>query len=184
MAGRFFAPLILCLLLAFALGGASPAGAAPGRQPEWSQLNAQQRTALAPLVREWNRLSDDRRQRWLGIARRYPQMSDVEQARIQDRMREWVLLSPHQRDEARTQYLRLHQQLTLPADLDLQAKWQEYSALPAEERLRLRESAAARRQRESQRLVNPAAGQRPPQPGQSFVPTLPAHFIPIPVRRP
>jgi hypothetical protein len=184
MAGRFFAPLILCLLLAFAPGGISPASAATSRQPEWSQLNAQQRTALAPLVREWNRLSDDRRQRWLGIARRYPQMSDIEQARIQDRMREWVLLSPHQRDEARIQYLRLHQQLVLPADLDLTAKWQEYSALPAEERLRLRESAAARRQRESQRLVNPAAGQRPPQSGLAVTPSLPARFILAPLGRP
>lgn len=184
MAGRFRAPLILCLLVVLALSGAVPANAATSRQPEWSQLNAQQRTALAPLVREWGMLSDDRRQKWLGIARRYPQMNDIEQARMQDRMREWALLSPHQREQARNQYLRLHQQLALPAELDLRAKWQEYSALPAEERLRLRENAAARRQRESQRLVNPMAGQRPPQAGHAVVPIALPRFITHPTSHP
>ncbi|KAF7600843.1 MAG: hypothetical protein CGU28_00400 [Candidatus Dactylopiibacterium carminicum] len=162
MAGRVLTVLILCFLAAHAAAQARTG--ASGHQPDWSELNAQQRTALAPLSKEWNNLSADRRQRWLGIARRYPKMNDVAQARIQDRMREWVMLSPLQRDMAREQFLQLQQRLELPADLDLNAKWQEYSALPAEERSRLRGKLP---RIAALRAINPAAGQRPRLPGQT-----------------
>ncbi|MEN3110353.1 DUF3106 domain-containing protein [Uliginosibacterium paludis] len=136
MAGRLLAALILLFSLSgpvFAETGSFLSDA----QPSWKQLNAQQRTALAPLAREWNRMSDASREKWLGIAQRFARMSDIEQARMQDRMRDWVLLTPAQRDLARIQYKQLHTGSSDQQKL-LEEKWREYSALPEEEKQRLR----------------------------------------------
>ncbi|MDQ7990369.1 MAG: DUF3106 domain-containing protein [Candidatus Dactylopiibacterium sp.] len=137
MAGRLRAAAALILALGLSLpvfgqGSGFLAGA-----PSWKQLNAQQRTALAPLAREWNALSDNSRQKWLGIALRFARLNAVEQARMQDRMREWVRLTPAQRDLARIQYQQLHSGTAAQRE-ELEAKWREYSALPEEEKARLR----------------------------------------------
>lgn len=127
MAGRYFAALILlCALQVPALA----------QTPGWKQLNAQQRTALAPLSKEWDSLPDGRKQKWLGIARRYGALGSVEQARLQDRMREWVDLSPEQRTFARNQYKKLRT-ASKEQKRELGLKWQEYEALPKEEKERL-----------------------------------------------
>lgn len=136
MAGRRLAAIILALSInCAAWGQAGALGPAP--QPKWSQLNAQQRTALAPLAREWNTLTDSRKQKWLGIARRFATLSDTEQARAQDRMREWLTLSPSQRELARIQYKQL---LSVSPEQrrDLELKWQQYQALSDAEKTRLR----------------------------------------------
>lgn len=106
-------------------------------QPSWSQLNAAQKAVLAPLSAEWNSFSDDRKLKWLGIINRYAKMTPVEQARIQERMKEWALLSPLEREKARTQYKKLR---ATPAEdrLALEQRWQEYDALPGEEKERLK----------------------------------------------
>ncbi len=136
MAGRLLAALILLFSLNFPVF-AQTGNFLSDAQPRWKQLNAQQRTALAPLAREWNGLSETSRERWLGIAQRFARMSDIEQARMQDRMREWVLLTPAQRDLARIQYKQFHASTTDQQKL-LEEKWREYSALPEEEKERLR----------------------------------------------
>lgn len=136
MAGRLLAAIILALSLNCAAWG--QAGVLkPAPQPQWSQLNAQQRTALAPLAREWNKLPDSRKLKWLGIARRFATLSDTEQARTQDRMREWLTLSPSQRELARIQYKQL---LSVSPEQrrDLEQKWQQYQALSDAEKTRLR----------------------------------------------
>lgn len=134
MVGRLLATVTLLLCLCTPVWSQT-GGFLSGGQPRWKTLSAQQRTALAPLSREWNGLSDDARQKWLGIAQRFARLSDVEQARMQDRMREWIQLTPAQRDLARIQYRQLH---AASGEKTLEEKWREYSALPEHEKERLR----------------------------------------------
>ncbi len=136
MAGRLLATLILLFSLNVPVWSQTGTFLSDA-QPRWKQLNAQQRTALAPLAREWNGLSDNSKEKWLGIAQRFARMSDIEQARMQDRMRDWVLLTPAQRDLARIQYKQLHAGSS-EQQKQLEEKWREYSALPEEEKQRLR----------------------------------------------
>lgn len=142
MAGRnlFLAAITLALLqLTPALAQTAADGLLIANQPSWNRLNAQQRTALAPLSHDWNSLPDARKQKWLGIARRYTRLSPVEQARMQDRMREWVALTPVQRETVRNQFKTLR---TSPEQRnELGRKWKEYEALPDEEKERLAQTA-------------------------------------------
>lgn len=140
MAGRYvFSALILLFALAPCLAGAQSQDSSDGPYA-WSRLNAQQRTALAPLSREWNEISDFRKLKWLGIARRYSRLKPLEQARMQDRMREWINLTPTQREIVRNQFKVLR---SVPSETknELGRKWQEYAALPLEEKKRLAENA-------------------------------------------
>ena len=100
------------------------------------ELTAQQQKILAPLATDWNTLEKPRRDKWLGIAKRYPLMTLEEQQRVQDRMREWVALTPDQRRAARERYLNLRNS---PAEQreGLKQKWDEYESLPTEEKKRL-----------------------------------------------
>jgi len=60
-------------------------------------------------------------------------MSPDERATLQSRMAEWVNLTPAQRTQARLNFGEVRQ---VPAD-EKRAKWEEYQALPAEQRERL-----------------------------------------------
>jgi hypothetical protein len=139
MAGRLFlAALTFSLLLPAATFAQE--GGLLYVQPSWSQLNAQQRTALAPLSAKWNSLPESGKQKWLGIARRYAALSPVSQARMQDRMREWIALTPSQREIVRNQFKSLRK-APQEQKTELGRKWQEYEALPSQERKRLAQSA-------------------------------------------
>jgi hypothetical protein len=123
MLGRLFASMLLAAALAFPVS-ARAAG------PQWNQLNAQQRTALAPLQREWPRFDADRKRKWLDIAARYPAMSSEQRAMFQKRMSDWVRMTPQQRRVARDNYLA-----TGRASLSKrQRAWQRYQQLPAAQR--------------------------------------------------
>jgi hypothetical protein len=137
MARGFLAALIFGAGVLATGALAEPLGSVVAQQPMWSQLSASQRTALTPLSKDWNSFSDERKLKWLGIATRYAAMTPTEQARLQERMREWVALSPSDREKARTIYKKLR---TVPASEKklLEQKWQEYEALPAEEKQRLK----------------------------------------------
>lgn len=140
MAGRqVVAALILLLVLTSGATNAQAQDAQDGPYA-WSSLNSQQRTALAPLSHDWDDMSDFRKQKWLGIAKRYAKLSPVEQARMQDRMREWIDLTPSQREIVRNQFKVLR---SAPAEAknELGRKWQEYAALPTEEKKRLADAA-------------------------------------------
>ena len=80
---------------------ASQAGA---EGPTWKELTRAQQTALKPLERDWWRIDGPRKRKWLEIAARYPAMSADERERVQDRMSEWVSLSPQERNAARLNY--------------------------------------------------------------------------------
>ena len=69
------------------------APASTGASP-WNKLTRAQQAALQPLAGEWNKLDAPRRQKWLDIANRYASMKPDEQVRVQERMREWIKLTP------------------------------------------------------------------------------------------
>lgn len=99
-------------------------------RPYWIELTIAQREALAPLADDWERLDVQTKKKWVEIGNRYPRMSADEQARTQQRMREWALLTPDQRRVARDSFARIRQ---MPPEqrADLLRKYQE---LPPEKR--------------------------------------------------
>lgn len=119
----------------------------------WTSLAPGQRAALAPLEREWNGLSPVQRQKWLDIAQRYPRMSEGDRARLQERMAAWSRLSPQQRGEAR---LRFQQARKLSPE-ERQTRWQQYQALPPEQRRELAEGARSAEAPKSSRERKAAA---------------------------
>ena len=129
----------LILLLALA----SPAGAVVPelRSPKWSELSAEQQRILAPLQASWEEMDFARKKKWLGIAARYPSMKPEEQARMQQRMRDWAALTPKQRSQARKQYKNLK---AAPPEKKqaIREKWEQYEELPEEEKARLSKKAA------------------------------------------
>lgn len=142
---------VSCTLLAFPASAVVP----PIRQPSWAELTPEQQGILAPLSGEWDKLESYRRKKWIGIAKRYPSMSPDEQARVQRRMATWVKMTPTERRAAREKYLALQK---APSDQKetVKQRWQEYKALPDEEKTRLKNEA----------LRNPSpkspAGRSPP----------------------
>lgn len=138
---RFFAGLTLSLALAGPLQAAPPTTAILGTppQPGWGLLSTQQKIILAPLVGEWDQMENIRRKKWLGIAERFPKMTADEQARVQDRMREWASLTPDQRSKVRGSYKEFNQ-LDTEKKLAVKKKWEAYSNLTEEEKIRVRQA--------------------------------------------
>lgn len=142
-------------------------------QPSWSQLTPQQQSILSPLASDWNNLENLRRRKWLGIAERYSSMSGEQQARVQERMREWASLTPEQRSKARDTYKGFNR---LPADQQrlVREKWEAYNNLSDDEKLRLRENnkssrllrSPATNSAESATSSPPPAAYEKPQPDQ------------------
>lgn len=139
--------LSLAIPLAFAGGVSVPAsnpqstvkastgllGGSTLSKPLWKELSAAQKQALAPLSPEWDKMSELAKKKWLGIADRYATMKPDEQARLQERMRDWVKLTPEQRMAARENYAKSTQ--LKPEHKS--AQWQQYQQLSEEEKKRL-----------------------------------------------
>jgi hypothetical protein len=106
----------------------------------WNELTPAQRSALAPLQHEWNELGPENRAKWLQVATRYPGMSEAERTRMQARMEAWSRLSPQERGQAR---LRYQQAQTVPPQ-ERRERWEQYQALPADQRRQLSAGTAAR----------------------------------------
>lgn len=138
---RFLGGITLGLFLTATATAAPPTTVVIGTppQPNWVQLNTQQKAALAPLAKDWDKMESIGRKKWLGIAERYPAMKPDEQQRMQDRMREWASLTPDQRAKVRDTYKDFNQ---LPPEQKqvVRQKWEAYSNLPADEKQRVRES--------------------------------------------
>lgn len=139
---RHIRGVILCLALLGPSAFAAPPttviiGTLP--QPGWNQLSPQNKTILAPLMNDWEQMENVRKKKWLGIAERYPTMKPDEQARTQERMKEWARLTPAQRAKVRDAYKDFNQ---LPAEQKntVKQKWEAYSNLPPDEKQRLRET--------------------------------------------
>lgn len=120
--------------------------------PRFSELSADQRTALRPLEKEWPGISADAKQKWLQIAGQFAAMPLDERARIQTRMSEWSRLSPTQRGQVRMQF----QEATRAAPQNRQAQWEAYQALSAEQKRQLASRAAAAPASTGSRTAGPA----------------------------
>lgn len=123
-------------------GSASSAARATAKPPteqglRWSELKPAQQAALKPLEREWPVIEANRKQTWLEMAAKFPTIPPAEQARVQDRMAEWVRLTPQQRGMARLRFQELKE---LPPQ-DRQARWNAYQALSPEQRQQFVERA-------------------------------------------
>lgn len=108
----------------------------------WKDLTAEQQHALAPLAAEWDQMEPLRRQKWLGIIKRYASMKPDEQARVQERMREWVKLTPEERRQVRQNFARAKK--IEPAQKNTQ--WESYQQLSDDEKKELAAKAAVKPQ--------------------------------------
>lgn len=168
MARTFFA---IFLGVALVSGAIYPALAdVPAlNQPSWAQLSPEQQTILSPLAGEWAGLESFQRKKWLGITQRYSAMSADEQARVQQRMRDWAKLTPAERKSARENYKSLKQGAPEQKEV-IKQKWEEYSQLPDSDKNQLKADAA---RKPSIKAVAPTVPPRPlQQPGQRPSPLL------------
>lgn len=144
-------------------------------KPFWVDLSSQQKIALAPLYPEWDTMDDTRKKKWLGIVDKYSAKKPDEQARIHDRMRDWVKLTPEQRMDARENFARTKQ--ISPEQKN--AHWQQYQQLSDEQKKQLVLEANQKKSitnlpNEAQRSVKPLA---PLKTGPAPAPKLP---LPVP----
>lgn len=129
----------------WAQGPASPAHATapakaaakkPESKPNWNELTPAQQHALAPLAGEWNKMESARKEKWLVIGNKFASMTPEQQSRLQERMREWIKLTPTQRRAIRESYARAKK---LDAEKK-SAQWQQYQQLSDEQKKKLAES--------------------------------------------
>jgi len=107
-------------------------------RPLWTDLTSAQQEALAPLSGEWNGLDAFRKNKWLAISNKFSTMKPDEQRRMQERMYEWVQLTPEQRRIVRTNYARAKK--LNPNQKAVQ--WEQYQQLSDDQKKKL--AAAAR----------------------------------------
>jgi len=105
--------------------------------PSWSQLNADQREALAPLAGDWEKFDSNRKRKWLDIAVRYKDLSPEGQERLHERMPELAKLTPEQRMRARENFKKVY---ALPPD-QRRALVQQFQELPEERKQELAEQS-------------------------------------------
>lgn len=113
----------------------------PVTKPLWADLTPAQQQALAPLASEWDRLDAFRKGKWLAIGNKFPGMKPDEQQRVQERMRDWVSLTPEQRRMARESYARAKK---LKPD-QKSAHWEQYQQLPEEQKKKLAAGATVKK---------------------------------------
>ena len=150
----------------------APAAAALAK-PLWVSLSPAQKTALEPLVGEWDRMEAPRKQKWLEIANRFASMKPDEQARVHEKMREWVKMTPDERRLVRENY-------TKAKKLDVTQKseqWEKYQQLPEEQKQKLA-AEAAKSKKQLTNLPPPAqAGVKPLPPIKHAQPACPAGSV-------
>ncbi|MBC7415912.1 MAG: DUF3106 domain-containing protein [Herminiimonas sp.] len=106
--------------------------------PLWKDLLPIQQQALSPLATEWDKLDATHKSKWLTMSKKFVSMKPEDQARIQERMRAWVALTPDQRRVARESYAR-----TKKLNTDQKsAQWEQYQQLPEEQKKKLAAEAA------------------------------------------
>lgn len=130
----------------------------------WEDLTAAQKLTLAPLASGWNELKPSTRKKWIEISKRFSRLSATEQTRVQERMHDWVNLTPEQRRLVRENYARNRQ-----LDTEQRAKrWAEYQQLPEAEKQKLAAEAAAanNRKRVTSQVLSPPAKPQPTKPIQ------------------
>jgi len=119
---------------------ASQAPALANTKPEWRDLSAAQRAALAPLATQWPGITEGQKRKWLALSQNFSTLTAAEQATMHTRMTEWVSLSPQQRSQARLNFAVTRE---VPANERL-AQWEAYQALSPDQRQKLAASAPAK----------------------------------------
>jgi hypothetical protein len=105
----------------------------PESSPRWTELTPEQQLALTPLKKLWPDINQARKRKWLAISRNFHDLPEMEQQKLQDRMREWASMTEAERAQARLQYARAQ---TLSVD-ERRQRWEAYQALSPEERQKL-----------------------------------------------
>jgi len=101
--------------------------------PTWAELTPSHQKVLAPLQPLWDTIPELNRRKWQRIADLYPRLKPEEQARLQERMTEWVNMTPQQRRLARENYQITR---TLPQEKKSEA-WDRYQQLPDDQKKKL-----------------------------------------------
>lgn len=125
--------------------------------PQWNGLDPGQQQALYPLKDSWFELSDVQRRKWIAIVKNFPKLAPEDQAKVQKRMSAWAALKPIERERARENFA--NSKLIHPSTKT--DSWEEYRALPQEEREKLASQTTKKR---------PSAAKNPKTP----VPTSPS----------
>lgn len=129
-----------------ARGAGSPPTVAAGAKPPaktldkplWRELSRSQQAALKPLQPEWDAMDGIRKRRWLELSARFASMTPAEQGRVHERMRQWMRLTPDQRNLARENFNK-----TRKLDPGKKAAtWESYKQLSEEEKRRLARAGA------------------------------------------
>jgi len=136
---RFDAPSVIPTL-AQAVDGARPLPKTLDK-PLWHDLSNAQQVALAPLEPEWDRMEGPRKRKWIEMSARFASMPASEQQRVHERMRQWMKLTPAQRELARENYSKTSRL----AQGDKAANWENYKQLSADQKRQLANSPAATR---------------------------------------
>lgn len=136
---RFDAPSVIPTL-AQAVDGARPLPKTLDK-PLWRDLSNAQQVALAPLEPEWDRMEGPRKRKWIEMSARFASMPASEQQRVHERMRQWMKLTPAQRELARENYSKTSRL----AQGDKAANWENYKQLSADQKRQLANSPAATR---------------------------------------
>lgn len=100
---------------------------------QWKDLEPGQQQALYPLKNSWPELSDVQRRKWIAIVKNFPKLTPEDQAKVQERMSAWAALKPIERERARENFAS--SKLAQPSAKA--GSWEEYRALPQEERDKL-----------------------------------------------
>lgn len=109
-----------------------------GSGPAWNTLTNQQKEVLTPLKERWKDMGELTKRRWMSLAEGFEQLPPEGQIKLQERMQTWSSLSAQQRNQARLNFFSSRQL----SPEDLQAKWDAYQALSADEKRRLAAKAA------------------------------------------
>ena len=165
---------ICCALTGLpASGWAQTAPAAVSKQASsgnWKQLKTHEQRALAPLAAQWGVLTETQRSKWLAIAQHFDKLTPAEQQVMQNRMTEWVSLSPTQRNQARLNFNTVQ---GLSKD-EKKTRWDEYQALSDEDKRKLSSGLLAPAKTAAP-TSKPSSAERLVQP---TVRTLPAAALP------
>ena len=153
---RFETPAVIPTV-ADAVSGAHPLPKTLDK-PLWRDLSSSQQVALAPLEPQWDRMEGLRKRKWIEMSAKFASMPSLEQQRVHERMRQWMRLTPEQRERARENYSKTSRL----AQGDKAADWENYKQLSADEKRNLARTATARK------------------PAPAAVPEAPALIVPMP----
>ncbi len=138
-------------------------GATPTAGPKWRDLTLEQQRILMPLTAIWDSLGPTSKGKWIAIAVNYAKRSPAEQQRLQERMAQWALLTPTERERARLNFAETKK---LP-HTERAADWEAYQSLSEEKKQALAKAGVA----------------KPVGAAIALVPTSQDKLTPVPVTR-